>query len=107
MGEITEEEYLKAKAIVDAYESIIKRIAVVCLDVHDFINYRNDVGSDSNSIHTISRFKLRNKLYIRVSDPNELVGVRFDDYVETQQAQRNTRYEDIKVTLIQNCLKHE
>ena len=103
---ITEKDYLKAKQIVQEYESkhlnisgVRQRsIAVISLDAQDFQLWKNDNNLKHDGLDTQRRFKVGNTTYYCVSKVCDLCSLALDEITETKYAKENKEYEQIKIS---------
>ena len=102
---ITEKDYLKAKKIVQEYESkhlnisdVRQRsIAVISLDTHDFKLWKNENNIKHDGIDIQRRFKVGNTTYYCISKVCDLCSLNLDEIIETEYAKENKEYEQIKL----------
>lgn len=102
---ITEKDYLKAKQIVQEYESkhlnisgVRQRsIAVISLDAQDFQLWKNENILKHDGLDTRRRFKIDNTTYYCISKVCDLCSLGLDEITETEYAKENKEYEQIKL----------
>ena len=104
---ITEKDYLKAKQIVQEYESkhlnisgVRQRsIAVISFDSQDFQLWKSDNNLKHDGLGTRRRFKIGNTTYYCISKVCDLCSLSLDDITETEYAKENKEYEEIKLVV--------
>jgi len=103
-SQITESEYLKAKAIVNEYEGKAhKNIAVIALNRSDFNLWKfNSFSYFENS--SCGKFSNSNCTYYCIINPNDLCSYTFDGFIETEHAKENPNYDKI-IEIIKPTLK--
>ena len=101
---ITEEEYLKAKQIIQEYEKQLnisgvrqRSIAVISLNARDFQLWKNDNNLKHDGLNTQKRFKIGKTTYYCVSKVCDLCSLALDEITETKHAKENKEYEQIKL----------
>jgi hypothetical protein len=102
---ITEKDYLKAKQIVQEYETkhlnisdVRQRsIAVISLDTQDFQLWKNENNLKHDGLGTRRRFKIDNTIYYCISKVCDLCSLTLDEITETKYAKENKEYEYIKL----------
>jgi len=101
---IKEEEYLKAKQIVQEYEKQLnisdvrqRSIAVISLDTNDFKLWKTDNNLKHDGLDTQRRFKVGNATYYCISKVCDLCSLAIDEIIETKYAKENKEYEQIKL----------
>lgn len=107
---ITENEYLKAKQIVQEYESkhlnisgVRQRsIAVISLDTQDFKLWKLEHKLKHDGLDTQRRFKIGNITYYCISKVCDLCSLAIDEIIETEYAKENKEYEHIKLVAKDN-----
>lgn len=102
---ITEKDYLKAKQIVQEYESkhlnisgVRQRsIAVISFDTQDFQLWKNENNLKHDGLDTQRKFKVSNTTYHCISKARDLCSLALDEITETEYAKENKEYEQIKL----------
>jgi len=97
------EEYLKAKKVVEKYETIEKRfIAVISLDTKDFCRWKLKNKLIGGGISKIREFKVGNLTYRCISTVCNTCSLTIDSIMETENAKENEEYDEIRSILNQN-----
>lgn len=102
---ITEKDYLKAKKIVQEYESkhlnisdVRQRsIAVISLDTQDFKRWKIESNLKHDGLDRQRKFKIGNITYHCISKVCDLCSLTIDEIIETEYAKENKKYEQIKL----------
>lgn len=108
---ITEKDYLKAKRIVQEYESkhlnisdVRQRsIVVISLDTQDFKLWKLESNLKHDGLDTQRRFKVGNTTYYCISKVYDLCSLGIDEIIETEYAKENKEYEQIML-VARTCL---
>lgn len=92
---ITKEEYKKAKKIIKKYEAQnpVKTVGVLVFDVYDFLLFMKTFQSCDLYDVSNRRFSCDNKVYYRIFNEHNLIGLTIDETIVTDAAKQRPDYE--------------
>lgn len=101
---IAEEDYLKAKQIVQEYERehsntsniTYRSVAVISLNRDDFQLWKLNNKLQEDGLGTRRKFQIGNVRYYCISKVYELCSFTLDEITETDHAKENEEYEQIR-----------
>lgn len=101
---ITEEEYLKAKAIIKDYESQNPpvRVGVLVYDSNDFLIFKQSFHSYKSNTINNRQFVFDNKIYYRILNECDLCSLNLDEIFETDAGKQRPDYEEISYNMKMN-----
>jgi hypothetical protein len=80
-------------------------IAVISLDVEDFISWKDSSGFKPVEVNNKKKFKIGDVTYYCISGLCDLCSLTINEVIETENANGNEHYDEIKSSIVANIVE--